>query len=175
MKKILKSIMACSFMLMSSVMSAEVVTYDFTTPGEDGTIYGFTLPTDKSKPTYVTNVPMVNGVCTLTMTDSSDSYGIKPRIQTTGEFTFLQLQQSAIFNFTAERNITKIEFTKWGNNDFIGWVPNVGKITENIWEGSDREIVISNVDGQPCYITKITITLESSDTYTVVASATELA
>ncbi|MGN0230235.1 MAG: hypothetical protein ACI4BH_10545 [Muribaculaceae bacterium] len=168
----MKSIMACSFMLMSSVMSAEVVTYDFTTPGEDGTIYGFTPPTDKSNPTYVTDTPMKNGACTLTMTDNGEY--IKPRIQTNGSIIYLQVQSTGIFNFSATRNITKMEF-ELATSSLDGWVTNVGTFYNGIWEGSAREIVINCEETNQCYISKITITLESSDTYTEVASATELA
>lgn len=163
--------MAC-FMAISSVMSAEVITYDFSTPGEDGKIYGFELPTDKSHPTYVTDIPMVNGLCTLTITDNGDY--IKPRIQTNGEIIYLQVQYTGVFNFSAERNITKMEFVL-ANGKLDNWVANVGTLSNLIWEGSARNIQISCDQGNQCYVSKIIITLESSDTYTEVASAADLA
>ena len=72
MKTVRFLFMAC-FLAISSVMSAQVITYDFSTPGEDGKIYGFELPTDKSHPTYVTDIPMVNGLCTLCLLYTSPS------------------------------------------------------------------------------------------------------
>ena len=75
MEKTMKFFMACGFMLLSSVMSAQVITYDFSTPGEDGTIYGFNLPTGTSdgKITYVVDTPMKNDICTITITDYKNS------------------------------------------------------------------------------------------------------
>lgn len=171
MKTVRFLFMAC-FMAISSAMSAEVITYDFTTPGEDGKIYGFELPTDKSHPTYVTDIPMVNGLCTLTITDNGDY--IKPRIQTNGEIIYLQVQYTGVFNFSAERNITKMEFVL-ANGKLDNWVANVGTLSNLIWEGSARNIQISCDQGNQCYVSKIIITLESSDTYTEVASAADLA
>ncbi len=163
--------MAC-FLAISSVMSAEVVTYDFSTPGEDGKIYGFDLPTDKSNPTYVTDIPMVNGLCTFTLTDNGGL--TKPRIQTNGTIYYLQVQDSGVFNFSAERNITKMEFVL-ATGTLDNWVANVGTLSNLVWEGSARQLQISCNGGNQCYVSKIIITLESSDTYTEVASATELA
>ena len=171
MKTVRFLFMAC-FMAISSLMSAEVITYDFTTPGEDGKIYGFELPTDKSHPTYVTDIPMVNGLCTLTITDNGDY--IKPRIQTNGEIIYLQVQYTGVFNFSAERNITKMEF-ELATGGLDKWVANVGTLSNLIWEGSARNIQISCDQGNQCYVSKIIITLESSDTYTEVASAADLA
>ena len=171
MKTVRFLFMAC-FLAISSVMSAEVITYDFTTPGEDGKIYGFELPTDKSHPTYVTDIPMVNGLCTLTITDNGDY--IKPRIQTNGEIIYLQVQYTGVFNFSAERNITKMEF-ELATGGLDKWVANVGTLSNLIWEGSARNIQISCDHGNQCYVSKIIITLESSDTYTEVASAADLA
>ena len=171
MKTVRFLFMAC-FLAISSVMSAQVITYDFTTPGEDGKIYGFELPTDKSHPTYVTDIPMVNGLCTLTITDNGDY--IKPRIQTNGEIIYLQVQYTGVFNFSAERNITKMEF-ELATGGLDKWVANVGTLSNLIWEGSARNIQISCDHGNQCYVSKIIITLESSDTYTEVASAADLA
>lgn len=171
MKTVRFLFMAC-FLAISSVMSAEVITYDFSTPGEDGKIYGFELPTDKSHPTYVTDIPMVNGLCTLTITDNGDY--IKPRIQTNGEIIYLQVQYTGVFNFSAERNITKMEF-ELATGGLDKWVANVGTLSNLIWEGSARNIQISCDQGNQCYVSKIIITLESSDTYTEVASAADLA
>ena len=171
MKTVRFLFMAC-FLAISSVMSAEVITYDFSTPGEDGKIYGFELPTDKSHPTYVTDIPMVNGLCTLTITDNGDY--IKPRIQTNGEIIYLQVQYTGVFNFSAERNITKMEF-ELATGGLDKWVANVGTLSNLIWEGSARNIQISCDHGNQCYVSKIIITLESSDTYTEVASAADLA
>ena len=171
MKTVRFLFMAC-FMAISSAMSAQVITYDFTTPGEDGKIYGFELPTDKSHPTYVTDIPMVNGLCTLTITDNGDY--IKPRIQTNGEIIYLQVQYTGVFNFSAERNITKMEF-ELATGGLDKWVANVGTLSNLIWEGSARNIQISCDQGNQCYVSKIIITLESSDTYTEVASAADLA
>ena len=171
MKTVRFLFMAC-FLAISSVMSAQVITYDFSTPGEDGKIYGFELPTDKSHPTYVTDIPMVNGLCTLTITDNGDY--IKPRIQTNGEIIYLQVQYTGVFNFSAERNITKMEFVL-ANGKLDNWVANVGTLSNLIWEGSARNIQISCDQGNQCYVSKIIITLESSDTYTEVASAADLA
>lgn len=171
MKTVRFLFMAC-FLAISSAMSAQVITYDFTTPGEDGTIYGFELPTDKSHPTYVTDIPMVNGLCTLTITDNGDY--IKPRIQTNGEIIYLQVQYTGVFNFSAERNITKMEF-ELATGGLDKWVANVGTLSNLIWEGSARNIQISCDHGNQCYVSKIIITLESSDTYTEVASAADLA
>ena len=171
MKTVRFLFMAC-FLAISRAMSAQVITYDFSTPGEDGTIYGFELPTDKSHPTYVTDIPMVNGLCTLTITDNGDY--IKPRIQTNGEIIYLQVQYTGVFNFSAERNITKMEFVL-ANGKLDNWVANVGTLSNLIWEGSARNIQISCDQGNQCYVSKIIITLESSDTYTEVASAADLA
>ena len=171
MKTVRFLFMAC-FLAISSVMSAQVITYDFSTPGEDGKIYGFELPTDKSHPTYVTDIPMVNGLCTLTITDNGDY--IKPRIQTNGEIIYLQVQYTGVFNFSAERNITKMEF-ELATGGLDKWVANVGTLSNLIWEGSARNIQISCDHGNQCYVSKIIITLESSDTYTEVASAADLA
>ena len=171
MKTVRFLFMAC-FLAISSVMSAQVITYDFSTAGEDGKIYGFELPTDKSHPTYVTDIPMVNGLCTLTITDNGDY--IKPRIQTNGEIIYLQVQYTGVFNFSAERNITKMEFVL-ANGTLDKWVANVGSLSNLIWEGSARNIQISCDQGNQCYVSKIIITLESSDTYTEVASAADLA
>ena len=77
MEKTMKFFMACGFMLLSSVMSAQVITYDFSTPGEDGKIYGQKLPTGTSTSnntaTVVVDCPMKNGICTITITDYKNS------------------------------------------------------------------------------------------------------
>ena len=74
MKTVRFLFMAC-FLAISSVMSAQVITYDFSTPGEDGKIYGFELPTGTSdgKITYVVDTPMKNDICTITITDYKNS------------------------------------------------------------------------------------------------------
>ena len=74
MKTVRFLFMAC-FLAISSVMSAEVITYDFSTPGEDGTIFGFNLPTGTidGKITYIVGTPMKNDICTITITDYNNS------------------------------------------------------------------------------------------------------
>ena len=173
MKKILKSIMACSFMLMSSVMSAEVVTYDFT-PDEDGKIYGFDKPTGMSSgsTTKVTDKPMVNGSCILTIegNDETKQYSF---LVTNGTVYALTLLSENKLIIESERVITKIEFD-FITYDFSTWTTTYGTLSSTSWEGSSKRVEIFDGEQSP-RITKITITLESSDTYTEVASATELA
>ena len=188
MKKIMKSIMACSFMLMSSVMSAEVVTYDFTTPGEDGTIYGFTLPTGSSMGT-TTNVldsPMLNGQCKITITDINDpssksylaKFSYKDEDTDTDIITYyIAINTTDKLTIESERTITKIDFENFKGTNFDKWTTNVGTLSSLSWEGSSKivEIYASEETVDVTRLSKIIITLESSDTYTEVASATELA
>ena len=167
--------MAC-FMAISSAMSAQVITYDFTTPGEDGTIYGQKLPTGTSdgKITYIVGTPMKNDICTITITDDKNS--------TTKSFLgyydaedkcFLTLYSNNKLTIEAERAISKIEFEFFLYN-LDGWTSNVGALSSASWEGSSKSVEIYNGSSIP-RIYSITITLESSDTYTEVASAADLA
>lgn len=175
MKKILKSIMACSFVLMSSVMSAEVVTYDFTTPGGDGTIYGFTLPTGTTSDKYtnVTGKQIVNGICTITVKDYSN-IGTKSYLSHYNTSYFLTIASGHKLIVESERAITKIEFDFFAGSTFEGCSANTGTISSNLWVGTSKIVELYEI-ANAIRINKITITLESSATYTEVASATELA
>ena len=177
MEKTMKFFMACGFMLLSSVMSAQVITYDFSTPGEDGTIYGFNLPTGTSdgKITYVVDTPMKNDICTITITDYKNSklksflgyYNVEDKC-------FLTLYASNKLTIEAERAISKIEFEFFQESNLDGWTANVGALSSASWEGSSKSVEIYN-GSSSSRIYSITITLESSDTYTAVASAADLA
>ncbi len=175
MKTVRFLFMAC-FLAISSAMSAQVITYDFTTPGEDGTIYGQKLPTGTSdgKITYIVGTPMKNDICTITITDDKNS--------TTKSFLgyydaedkcFLTLYSNNKLTIEAERAISKIEFEFFLYN-LDGWTSNVGALSSASWEGSSKSVEIYNGSSIP-RIYSITITLESSDTYTEVASAADLA
>lgn len=174
MEKTMKFFMACGFMLLSSVMSAEVVTYDFSTAGEDGTIYGFTLPTGASydKITYIVDTPVQNDICTITITDYNNS-AAKSYLGYNGEKCYLSLNSSDKLTIAAEQAISKIDFVFF-TNDLNGWTANVGTLSSASWEGSSKSVEIYNGNISP-RIYSITITLESSDTYTEVASAADLA
>ena len=174
MEKTMKFFMACGFMLLSSVMSAQVITYDFSTPGEDGTIYGFTLPTGASydKITYIVDTPVQNDICTITITDYNNS-AAKSYLGYNGEKCYLSLNSSDKLTIAAEQAISKIDFVFF-TNDLNGWTANVGTLSSASWEGSSKSVEIYNGNISP-RIYSITITLESSDTYTEVASAADLA
>ena len=173
MKTVRFLFMVC-FMAISSVMSAEVVTYDFSTAGEDGTIYGFTLPTGASydKITYIVDTPMQNDICTITITDYNNSTA-KSYLGYNGEKCYLSLNSSDKLTIAAEQAISKIDFVFF-TNDLNGWTANVGTLSSASWEGSSKSVEIYNGNISP-RIYSITITLESSDTYTEVASAADLA
>ena len=173
MKTVRFLFMAC-FLAISSVMSAQVITYDFSTPGEDGTIYGFTLPTGISdgKITYVVDTPMKNDICTITITDYNNSTS-KSYLGYNGEKYYLSLNSSDKLTIAAEQAISKIDFVFF-TNDLNGWTANVGTLSSASWEGSSKSVEIYNGNISP-RIYSITITLESSDTYTEVASAADLA
>ena len=175
MEKTMKFFMACGFMLLSSVMSAQVITYDFSTHGEDGKIYGFTLPTGISdgKITYVVDTPMKNDICTITITDYNNSTS-KSYLGYNGEKYYLSLNSSDKMTIEAERVISKIDFEFFTEYNFDSWTANVGTLSSASWEGSSKSVEIYNGNVSP-RIYSITITLESSDTYTEVASATDLA
>ena len=173
MKTVRFLFMAC-FMAISSVMSAEVITYDFSTPGEDGKIYGFTLPTGISdgKITYVVDTPMKNDICTITITDYNNST-TKSYLGFYKEKYYLSLYNSDKITIEAERAISKIEFVFLDNN-MDSWTANVGTLSSASWEGSSKSVEIyGGISGPKIY--SIAITLESSDTYTEVASAADLA
>ena len=165
--------MAC-FMAISSAMSAQVITYDFTTPGEDGTIYGQKLPTGASydKITYIVDTPVQNDICTITITDYNNS-AAKSYLGYNGEKCYLSLNSSDKLTIAAEQAISKIDFVFF-TNDLNGWTANVGTLSSASWEGSSKSVEIYNGNISP-RIYSITITLESSDTYTEVASAADLA
>ena len=177
MKTVRFLFMAC-FLAISSVMSAQVITYDFSTPGEDGKIYGQKLPTGTSTSnntaTVVVDCPMKNGICTITITDYKNSalksflgyYNVEDKC-------FLTLYSNNKLTIEAERAISKIEFEFFTDN-LNGWTANVGTLSSASWEGSSKSVEIYNGNISP-RIYSITITLESSDTYTEVASATDLA
>ena len=173
MKTVRFLFMAC-FLAISSVMSAQVITYDFSTPGEDGTIYGFTLPTGISdgKITYVVDTPIKNDICTITITDYNNST-TKSYLGFYKEKYYLSLYNSDKITIEAERAISKIEFVFLDNN-MDSWTANVGTLSSASWEGSSKSVEIyGGISGPKIY--SIAITLESSDTYTEVASVTDLA
>ena len=174
MKTVRFLFMAC-FLAISSVMSAQVITYDFSTPGEDGTIYGFTLPTGISdgKITYVVDTPIKNDICTITITDYNNS-AAKSYLGYNGEKCYLSLNSSDKLTIAAEQAISKIDFVFF-TNDLNGWTANVGTLSSASWEGSSKSVEIYNNGTISPRIYSITITLESSDTYTEVASAADLA
>ena len=174
MKTVRFLFMAC-FLAISSVMSAQVITYDFSTPGEDGTIYGFTLPTGTSydKITYVVDTPIKNDICTITITDYNNST-TKSYLGFYKEKYYLSLYNSDKITIEAERAISKIEFVFLDNN-MDSWTANVGTLSSASWEGSSKSVEIYNNGTISPRIYSITITLESSDTYTEVASAADLA
>ena len=176
MEKTMKFFMACGFMLLSSVMSAQVITYDFSTPGEDGKIYGQKLPTGTSTSnntaTVVVDCPMKNGICTITITDYKNSQS-KSFLGFNKEKYYLSLYSTNKMTIEAEQAISKIEFEFFTDN-LNGWTANVGTLSSASWEGSSKSVEIYNGNVSP-RIYSITITLESSDTYTEVASATDLA
>ena len=174
MKTVRFLFMAC-FLAISSVMSAQVITYDFSTPGEDGTIYGFTLPTGISdgKITYVVDTPMKNDICTITITDYNNS-AAKSYLGYNGEKYYLSLNSSDKMTIEAESVISKIDFEFFTEYNFDSWTANVGTLSSASWEGSSKSVEIYNGNISP-RIYSITITLESSDTYTEVASAADLA
>ena len=176
MEKTMKFFMACGFMLLSSVMSAQVITYDFSTPGEDGKIYGQKLPTGTSTSnntaTVVVDCPMKNGICTITITDYKNSQS-KSFLGFNKEKYYLSLYSTNKMTIEAEQAISKIEFEFFTDN-LNGWTANVGTLSSASWEGSSKSVEIYNGNISP-RIYSITITLESSDTYTEVASATDLA
>ena len=166
--------MAC-FMAISSVMSAEVITYDFSTSGEDGTIFGFNLPTGTidGKITYIVGTPMKNDICTITITDYNNS-AAKSYLGYNGEKCYLSLNSSDKLTIAAEQAISKIDFVFF-TNDLNGWTANVGTLSSASWEGSSKSVEIYNNGTISPRISSIAITLESSDTYTEVASAADLA
>ena len=174
MKTVRFLFMAC-FMAISSVMSAEVITYDFSTSGEDGTIFGFNLPTGTidGKITYVVGTPMKNDICTITITDYNNSTS-KSYLGYNGEKYYLSLNSSDKMTIEAERVISKIDFEFFTEYNFDSWTANVGTLSSASWEGSSKSVEIYNGNVSP-RIYSITITLESSDTYTEVASAADLA
>ena len=167
--------MAC-FMAISSVMSAQVITYDFSTSGEDGTIYGFTLPTGASydKITYIVDTPVQNDICTITITDYNNS-AAKSYLGYNGEKCYLSLYSTNKMTIEAERAISKIEFEFFLGSNLDGWTANVGTLSSASWEGSSKSVEIYNNGTISPRISSIAITLESSDTYTEVASAADLA
>ena len=174
MKTVRFLFMAC-FMAISSLMSAEVITYDFSTPGEDGTIYGFTLPTGTSydKITYVVDTPMKNDICTITITDYKNSKS-KSFLAYYDNSYYLSLYSTNKMTIEAERAISKIEFEFFLGSNLDGWTANVGTLSSASWEGSSKSVEIyGGISGPKIY--SIAITLESSDTYTEVASAADLA
>lgn len=177
MEKTMKFFMACGFMLLSSVMSAQVITYDFSTPGEDGKIYGQKLPTGASTSnntaTVVVDCPMKNGICTITITDYKNSQS-KSFLGFNKEKYYLSLYSTNKMTIEAERAISKIEFEFFTDN-LNGWTANVGTLSSASWEGSSKSVEIYNDGTISPRIYSITITLESSDTYTEVASAADLA
>lgn len=177
MEKTMKFFMACGFMLLSSVMSAQVITYDFSTPGEDGKIYGQKLPTGASTSnntaTVVVDCPMKNGICTITITDYKNSQS-KSFLGFNKEKYYLSLYSTNKMTIEAEQAISKIEFEFFTDN-LNGWTANVGTLSSASWEGSSKSVEIYNNGTISPRIYSITITLESSDTYTEVASATDLA
>lgn len=177
MEKTMKFFMACGFMLLSSVMSAQVITYDFSTPGEDGKIYGQKLPTGASTSnntaTVVVDCPMKNGICTITITDYKNSQS-KSFLGFNKEKYYLSLYSTNKMTIEAEQAISKIDFVFF-TNDLNGWTANVGTLSSASWEGSSKSVEIYNDGTISPRIYSITITLESSDTYTEVASAADLA
>ena len=176
MKTVRFLFMAC-FLAISSVMSAEVITYDFSTPGEDGKIYGQKLPTGTSTSnntaTIVVDCPMKNGICTITITDYKNSQS-KSFLGFNKEKYYLSLYSTNKMTIEAEQAISKIEFEFFTDN-LNGWTANVGTLSSASWEGSSKSVEIYNNGTISPRIYSITITLESSDTYTEVASATDLA
>ena len=175
MKTVRFLFMAC-FLAISSVMSAQVITYDFSTPGEDGTIYGFTLPTGISdgKITYVVDTPMKNDICTITITDYKNSKS-KSFLAYYDNSYYLSLYSTNKMTIEAERAISKIEFEFFLGSNLDGWTANVGTLSSASWEGSSKSVEIYNNGTISPRISSIAITLESSDTYTEVASAADLA
>ena len=176
MKTVRFLFMAC-FLAISSVMSAQVITYDFSTPGEDGKIYGQKLPTGTSTSnntaTVVVDCPMKNGICTITITDYKNSQS-KSFLGFNKEKYYLSLYSTNKMTIEAEQAISKIEFEFFTDN-LNGWTANVGTLSSASWEGSSKSVEIYNNGTISPRIYSITITLESSDTYTEVASATDLA
>ena len=176
MKTVRFLFMAC-FLAISSVMSAQVITYDFSTPGEDGKIYGQKLPTGTSTSnntaTIVVDCPMKNGICTITITDYKNSQS-KSFLGFNKEKYYLSLYSTNKMTIEAEQAISKIEFEFFTDN-LNGWTANVGTLSSASWEGSSKSVEIYNNGTISPRIYSITITLESSDTYTEVASATDLA
>ena len=112
MKTVRFLFMAC-FFAISSVMSAQVITYDFSTPGEDGKIYGQKLPTGTSTSnntaTIVVDCPMKNGICTITITDYKNSKS-KSFLAYYDNSYFLTLYSTNKLTIEAEQTISKIEF-----------------------------------------------------------------
>ena len=116
---------------------------------------------------------MKNGICTITITDYKNSQS-KSFLGFNKEKYYLSLYSTNKMTIEAEQAISKIEFEFFTDN-LNGWTANVGTLSSASWEGSSKSVEIYNNGTISPRIYSITITLESSDTYTEVASATDLA
>lgn len=159
---------------MASVINAqEVITFDFTTPDSNGKIYGITAPQSTTEPAEVNGIPLTNGDCTLTVTNSDPKSRPMIRYSDADKICALSVTNSSELKLVSTRQMVKVVFELYkANTSFIlSW--DSGSYAKETYTWTGDATTLNMETGNASLVTKIHVTV-LSETYTDVSSVAEL-
>ena len=174
MIKQIKLFLSLSLLLMASVINAqEVSTFDFTTPDSNGKIYGITAPQSTTEPAEVNGIPLTNGDCTLTVTNSDPKSRPMIRYSDADKICALSVTNSSELKLVSTRQMVKVVFELYkANTSFIlSW--DSGSYAKETYTWTGDATTLNMETGNASLVTKIHVTV-LSETYTDVSSVAEL-
>ena len=166
--------LSLSLLLMASVINAqEVITFDFTTPDSNGKIYGITAPQSTTEPADVNGIPLTNGDCTLTATNSDPKSRPMIRYSDADKICALSVTNSSELKLVSTRQMVKVVFELYkANPSFIlRW--DSGSYAKETYTWTGDATTLNMETGNASLVTKIHVTV-LSETYTDVSSVAEL-
>lgn len=166
--------LSLSLLLMASVINAqEVITFDFTTPDSNGKIYGITAPQSTTEPAEVNGIPLTNGDCTLTVTNSDPKSRPMIRYSDADKICALSVTNSSELKLVSTRQMVKVVFELYkANTSFIlSW--DSGSYAKETYTWTGDATTLNMETGNASLVTKIHVTV-LSETYTDVSSVAEL-
>lgn len=174
MDKRIRTLLSLSLLLMASAINAqEVITFDFSTPDSNGKIYGITAPQSSNEAADVNGVPLTNGDCTLTATNSDSKSRPMIRYNDSKNIYALAVKSLSELKLVSTRQMVKVVFELFIENKNFILSCDPGPYDNETYTWTGETTMLNMVVDQISYVTKIHVTLPSK-TCTEVSSVAEL-